>query len=290
MIPAHQVVGEESAPGTAYVLHGVLGAGNNFRSFMLRLSRERPDWRFVLVDLRHHGKSVGAEPPNTLAACVQDLLELSGALGTVPEVVLGHSFGGKVALAYGRHLTCVESIPHEPARAALQQIWTLDSDPGTQEPSPDHEVLRVLRALRASGGPFGTRESSVRELTDQQGLSPGLAQWLATNLERRGEELVWRFDLDAIEELLEDYFRDDLWPYLETARGTPEHHLLVAGRSDRWTGSMRERVRGLPPSTSVRLHELPKAGHWVHVDNPDGLLAILREHLCAPRDEHATPS
>lgn len=309
MILAHQAVQQEGARGTAYVLHGVLGSGNNFRSFVLRLTRERPEWRFVLVDLRHHGRSVGAEPPNTIEACVQDLLELSGALGTLPEIVIGHSFGGKVALAYARHLSRVESIPGaapdvgnhlesipdggkarvesipdiETARAALQQVWALDSNPGAQKPGPDNQVLRVMAALRATSGPFPTRQAAVDALTMGRGLSTGLAQWLVTNLERRGDELVWRYDLDAIEELLEDYFREDLWDYLEAARGAPEHHLLVAERSDRWTGAIRDRVRHLPPSASVRLHELPDAGHWVHVDNPTGLLAILREHLSTPK-------
>lgn len=281
MIPAHSIVEEPSARGTAYVLHGVLGAGNNFRSFVKRLAAVRPDWRFVLVDLRHHGRSQGASRPNTLDACVDDLLELSRALGSAPEAVIGHSFGGKVALAYGRALeTSSAGEPHSP-REVLRQIWTLDSNPGAQAPSPDHEVLRVLSALRAVPGPFRTRSDAVTGLGGQ-GLTSGLAQWLVTNLERRDESFVWRFDLDAIGELLDDYFRQDLWPYLDAARGRPAHHLVVAERSDRWTGSMRERVRTLSPEASVVLHELANAGHWVHVDNPDGLLEMLSTHLCSP--------
>jgi pimeloyl-ACP methyl ester carboxylesterase len=272
------VVEEPGAVGLAYVLHGVLGAGHNFRSFIKRLAAQRPEWRFVLVDLRHHGRSQGAPSPNTLEACVHDLQELSEALGETPQAVVGHSFGGKVALAYARALSRAE----KPSGNVLRQVWTLDSNPGAQEPSPDHEVLRVVSALRASPGPFPVREAAVRALTEGQGLSSGLAQWLTTNLERRGEQFVWRFDLDAIAELLDDYFRQDLWPYLAQSRGLPEHHLVVAERSDRWTGSMRDRVRTLPAAAAVTLHELPDAGHWVHVDNPDGLLDILRTHLCAP--------
>lgn len=278
---AHLLVEEPGAVGLAYVLHGVLGAGHNFRSFIKRLAVARPEWRFVLVDLRHHGRSQGVLPPNTLDACVQDLHELSEALGQTPQAVIGHSFGGKVALAYARALSA-GPVGTKPAGHTLRQVWTLDSNPGAQEPSPDHEVLRVLSALRRTPGPFEAREAAVRGLTEGRGLSSGLAQWLATNLERRGEQFVWRFDLDAIAELLDDYFRQDLWPYLEESRGLPEHHLLVAERSDRWTGSMRQRVRTLPASAAVILHELADAGHWVHVDNPSGLLEILSTHLCAP--------
>ncbi len=285
MIPAHLIVGEPSARATGFVLHGVLGAGNNFRSFVKRLTARRPEWRFVLVDLRHHGHSQGAPPPNTLEACVGDLLQLSRELHTAPAAVIGHSFGGKVALAYGRALAGARDVPgnadFEAARAGLRQIWALDSNPGPQTPSPDHEVVRVVSTLRALPGPFATRDQALRGL-GERGLSSGLAQWLATNLERRGDSFAWRFDLAAIGALLDDYFRQDLWPYMDAARGAPEHHLVVAERSDRWTGSMRDRVRTVPPGASVVLHELANAGHWVHVDNPEGLLDILAGHLPAP--------
>lgn len=286
MIPAHLIVGEPTARATAYVLHGVLGAGHNFRSFVKRLTARRPEWRFVLVDLRHHGHSQGAPPPNTLEACVGDLLDLSRELRTAPEAVIGHSFGGKVALTYGRALAGGDETlargDVEAARASLQQLWALDSNPGPQAPSPDHEVLRVVSTLRVLPGPFGTRDEAVRGL-EERGLSSGLAQWLVTNLERRGDRFAWRFELPAIDDLLDDYFRQDLWPYLDAARGVPEHHLVVAERSDRWTGSMRDRVRTLSPAASVVLHELPNAGHWVHVDNPEGLLDIIAGHLSPPR-------
>ncbi len=277
MIPAHIHVGEASAPHVAFVLHGALGAGHNFRSFVRRLAAEKPQYRFVLVDLRNHGASQGASPPHTIEACVNDLLELAKELGVTPRAVIGHSFGGKVALTYGRRL--VESAAATPEYAqSLAQVWALDSDPGTQRPDPNHEVLRVLRALRTANGPFETRADAINALLAQN-LSSGLANWLATNLDRRTHGYEWRLDVDAIEELMADYFEEDLWPYLEAARGTPHHHLVVADRSDRWTGTMRERAARLPAEASVTLHELADSGHWVHVDNPDGLLRIFVAHL-----------
>ncbi len=275
MIPAHLLVGEASAPHVAFVLHGALGAGHNFRSFARRLASEKPEYRFVLVDLRNHGASQGAPPPHTVEACVSDLFELAMELGVAPRAVIGHSFGGKVALAYGRRLTQQDQSA---LSESLRQIWALDSDPGAQTPDPSHEVLRVLSALRVLSGPFAARADAVTGLTNR-GLSSGLANWLATNLERRGDAYEWRLNVRAIEELMADYFEEDLWPYLESARGAPHHHLVVAERSDRWTGSMRERARCLPREASATVHELENSGHWVHVDNPDGLLRIFASSL-----------
>jgi pimeloyl-ACP methyl ester carboxylesterase len=102
---------------------------------------------------------------------------------------------------------------------------------------------------------------------------------MATNLKREGERYAWLFDVDAIETLMQDYFRVDLWGFLEKPRDRPEIQLVVAERSDRWTAELRQRARALPPSTRVIYRELPNSGHWVHVDNPEGLLAMMREYL-----------
>lgn len=277
MIPAHLLVGDAAAPHLAFVLHGALGAGHNFRSFTRRLAAAKPSYRFALVDLRNHGASQGAPAPHTIAACVDDLLEFAVHLGAEPRAVIGHSFGGKVALAYGRRVAGVGTTSGQPPHG-LAQIWALDSDPGVQDPDPTHEVLRVLGALRTVSGPFASRTEAISGLTGR-GLSSGLANWLGTNLERQGESYAWKLDVDAIEELMADYFREDLWPHLAAARGTPRYHLLVADQSDRWTGTMRDMAKGLPEEAAVTVHELEDSGHWVHVDNPDGLLRIMAAHF-----------
>jgi pimeloyl-ACP methyl ester carboxylesterase len=33
------------------------------------------------------------------------------------------------------------------------------------------------------------------------------------------------------------------------------------------------------PNARVSLHVLPNAGHWLHVDNPDGLRALIAPEL-----------
>lgn len=267
-VPHHRLIEPEGARQTAFVLHGALGSGQNFTRFIQRLARERPEYRYVLVDLRHHGQSPGAPPPNTLAACAADLSALAVALGWAPEVVIGHSFGGKVAIEYARQ-----------APAALEQVWVLDAVPGTQDGLGGSEITRVIAAVRSVPMPAASRRDVVSFLGERAGLSSGVAEWMSTNLKRDGQGYSWVFDLDAIEALMADYFRVDQWPFLGEPRDRPEFRLIVAERSDRWTPALRERARALPLEARVVYHELPRSGHWVHVDNPDGLLALLREHL-----------
>lgn len=243
-VPAHEVVGD--GPRTALVLHGVLGSRGNWRGFARRLARTHPDWRFVLVDLRHHGDSAGAPPPDTVSACADDLRSLGPT-----EVVVGHSFGGKVALCYARD-----------HGAALRCVWSLDSPPG-----PSHEgtreVEQVIAAIRALAMPVADRAAAVAHFVGL-GFSASLAGWMTTNL-RRGDDdaFSWRFDLDRIEPLLADYRDLDLWPFVD--RAPMEVRILRAGGSDRWSPDDAERASDV----------LPDAGHWVHIDDPDGLADLL---------------
>lgn len=60
----------------------------------------------VLVDLRNHGKSSdieGLNPPHDLVNAAQDLANLIESQNWAwPDVVLGHSLGGKVALQFAQ--------------------------------------------------------------------------------------------------------------------------------------------------------------------------------------------
>jgi pimeloyl-ACP methyl ester carboxylesterase len=260
-------MGNEGADKVAFVLHGILGSGQNFRGFVSKLSRERPDWQFVLVDLRNHGRSRPAPPPHTLEACARDLIELGAHLGRVPGVVMGHSFGGKVGLKYA-----------ELGAPGLGQLWLLDSNPGAQVPQADNEVLRVIAAAKSIPEPITRRRDLVQALLDA-GLSSAIASWMTTNLSSEGERYVWTLDFPAIEALLQDYFDRDLWSFLESPKSSPLTHFVIAEQSDRLKPHLRARALALPPESGVRAHVLPDSGHWVHVDNPEGLLALFKQHF-----------
>ena len=60
-----------------------------------------------------------------------------------------------------------------------------------------------------------------------------------------------------------------------------ETHVVRAAKSERWDARV---VRALEsasamPGARVRFHVLPDAGHWLHVDNPDGLRALVAPEL-----------
>ncbi|KAI3801406.1 hypothetical protein L1987_29511 [Smallanthus sonchifolius] len=102
--PSHKPVPDHSA----FVLHGLVGSARNWRSFSRNLASSLStfsppsDWKMVLVDLRNHGHSAGVSalhPPHDIVNAANDLANLVKSQDwNWPDVVLGHSMGGKVAL------------------------------------------------------------------------------------------------------------------------------------------------------------------------------------------------
>ena len=245
-----------------FICHGILGSGQNWRSFARQLQQIRPNLNVVLVDLRCHGRSPSEIPPHTVDSCARDLFKLSGNVGS-PDVIIGHSFGGKVALAALRYLN-------------PQQVWVLDSPPGplSDRPEDRHEVSNVISALSKVPMPLKKR-SDLKHLLVSSGFSEAIGNWMTTNLKRTNGGYVWRFDLNGVESLIRDYFKQDLWSLIETKQDA-EIHLVRAQDSDRWSESI---INRLQQQNSTKLHILPRSGHWVHVDNPEGLLEMFNRFL-----------
>jgi esterase len=252
------------------ILHGILGSGKNWRGFCRRLAKVAPEWRFVLPDLRHHGESRGMTGPNTVQACVDDLTTLCAERGWEPSVVIGHSFGGKVALCLANQ-----------AAWQVRSVWALDTSPslrGAGARGPGSEVGHVLAALRGVPMPAPTRDV-VNTALGEAGFSAAMRGWMTTNLRAVDGGVSWRFHLPSVEALIEDYFALDLWPTLRRWGSGADIHLLAAGRGGRWTALDRTQARAVAATGGLRYHTLADSGHWVHVDAPEALQTLLATDL-----------
>lgn len=84
------------------------------------------------------------------------------------------------------------------------------------------------------------------------------------------------------------FFREtSYWPLLEHPPQGMEIDIVRAEKSDRWDPDVLQRLEGLASrgrdgrEGKVFVHVLPNSGHWVHVDNPKGLLEILSPKLAS---------
>jgi pimeloyl-ACP methyl ester carboxylesterase len=252
------------------VLHGIYGAGRNWASVARRFVSDRPDWGAVLVDLREHGRSQGFPAPHSVDACARDLLRLVQDRGIEARAVLGHSFGGKVALRY------VELAADEPAAPHVECVWVIDSTPSPRPPGGS--AWAMLGVLDRHPGPFGERDDAIAAV-QAEGYEIGVAQWMSTNLVRNPDgRLVWRLDPASMRALLDSFFVLDVWGVIEHPPAGTAIHLVRAAESSIVDESVRDRFEAAGLATgAAHLHEL-EGGHWLNADNPDGLAALLREH------------
>jgi esterase len=269
-VPA-QLHHEPIATGTPaqwmIVLHGILGSGGNWRGIARKVTERRPEWGFLLVDLRNHGRSEHGTPPHTIAACAEDVhalaAELGPTLGTVTAIA-GHSFGGKVALATR-------------AFGGMRQTWMFDSSPGARPDRAEDSsetVAQLLALMEQLPRTWAKREDFVAAVVAAGHAKP-LAQWLAMNVVPEGTGYALRLDLAAIHEMIADYLAQDLWASaLDPAFGALE--LVIATRSHVVNAADRARVAPPPPHVHV---ELVDAGHWLHIDAPAEIVELVATRL-----------
>ena len=223
----------------------------------------RPDYACWLIDLPFHGDSGKGGHGDTIHGIAADIRQWLEQQRVAPDAILGHSFGGKVALALAGGA---------PDRSL--QIWVVDSTPATRQPSGS--AWEMLRSVRALPPAFSSRGDVVDRLV-ADGWSPGVATWMATNLRREGDLFVWKLDFDTMERLLHSFFETDLWPVVDAP--SPRHtiHFIKASES---SAMADDTVRRLESSAhpNVKLHHRA-GGHWIHAESPGVIVELLSAHL-----------
>jgi pimeloyl-ACP methyl ester carboxylesterase len=215
----------------------------------------------VLVDLRLHGGSQeGFTPPHGVESAAEDLL------GIEASAVLGHSFGGKVALAYARR------------RPELEQLFVVDATPSARAgASGEGSTRQIVDLLTTLPHELADRNAFVAWI-EEHGVSRAVAMWLAMNVRPvpNTTRYVFRVDLPGVRAMLEDYSRVDLWDVLEDPARAAGKHLVVGGASAVVDPADRARAAGCPGTT---VDVIEGAGHWVHADAPDRLRDIVLGYL-----------
>mmetsp|Transcript_1895 Transcript_1895/g.5548 ORF Transcript_1895/g.5548 Transcript_1895/m.5548 type:complete len:333 (-) Transcript_1895:642-1640(-) len=273
-------------PTTAVVIHGLLGQGRNWRTWSRRFvsaaaTKTNSPWRVILVDQRCHGLSsqvAGFRPPHTLGASATDVAQLFRAAfdGRAPQMVIGHSLGGKVALEYLRQRACGLDLP--------RQMWVLDSNPGLL-PKDTGDVALVMESISHLKGPMASRDAMMVRL-EELGFSEGLRLWLGSNMvaDKARGGLRWTFDLAGAQQMYNSYKELQYWDDMGSVPPGVTVNVVRAENSDRWTKRMQKQLQDAQAVASegagdtkghLVVHTLPKSGHWVHVDNPDELLTMV---------------
>lgn len=270
-------------PPTALLVHGIMGNRRNMHSFARRLVQGFPQWQVVLVDLRCHGESAALSgqlsKPHSVEAAAADVMRLLTSLKIFPDVMIGHSFGGKCVLSMAQQFSQMATRLPKPVKA-----WVLDALPGevrSGEMGQQDRPADLITALRRTPLPIPSRQALISQL-ESQGFSNAVAVWAAMNLtpfNGDSSKLTWSFDLEGISQMYRSYESTQLWDVLSRRMEGLSIQFVKAERSTfRWGGGDEHRIRAL----GHNVHLLENSGHWVHTDNPAGLFDILAPSFGTP--------
>ena len=233
------------------VLHGLFGAARNWGAIQRRLSARH---RVLAVDLRNHGASPRAEAMD-YPAMAADVAETTEAAGAAPAAVLGHSMGGKTAMALAL------ARPELVTRLLVADIAPV--------PYPPRQA-RIVNAMRAVPlRPGLSRREADAALLAEGVQDPATRAFLLQNLRFEGDAPAWRCGLDEIAAAMPAI---EGFPDFAGARYEGPALFLLGERSDYVQPEHRPRVRELFPA--ARFLSLRGTGHWLHAEKPEEFVAV----------------
>mgnify|MGYP006103730893 FL=1 len=294
------IYNKDNKRNTCVMIHGMLGQGKNLRTFARRIVKQYPFFDVLLVDLRGHGKSPSFFPnaiKNNVENCAIDIYNLFKVIEVAPDVIIGHSFGGKVALSLMKH-TLLNSDGN--AYQILPRTWIWDSVAGTIDPSTlptKNSTLQVLKALQNIKVPV--KSKNVLSTFEKYDIGPGIANWMTTNLVPNPEKpgtYLWAFDLPCCVELFESYCETDIYDVIDelplidsfpNANEAPILNFVRAGGNLIWDEDRVTEMDDICSSAygnQVSIYDVPDVGHWIHVEAPNIVFDLLDQNTLSKFD------
>jgi esterase len=256
----HYPVSKNASDGASaeplLVLHGLFGAALNWRHICQSLS---PDREVYALDLRNHGRSPHAASM-TFVHMARDVVEFMDERQLPACVIMGHSLGGKVAM---------QAALERPEQ--LSRLIVADIAPKRYPPRHDD----IFEAVDTINRTVISSRQQADELVKLILPDQATRLFLLTNL-RRDEDgkFGWRVNMDAIRgnyEIISGpptvmgahydkpalFIRGDRSPYIKDAD---------------WP----EIRRSFP---QAELQTIENSGHWVHIEQPEAFLEIVKNFL-----------
>jgi pimeloyl-ACP methyl ester carboxylesterase len=242
------------------VLLGVHGMTSSRKSW--RRLAEFFDGRFRVMayDQRGHGDSAGVYGPMSLARGVRDLENVVTALGEPVDNVIGHSWGGTIAIIAGSQLPVRRVAAVDPMIRQVAQSWY-------------EEYLEELRELFAFVG--DARDARTRE---------DYAAWAPVDVEAK-VHAVRSMTTAPIQGLMSENPPDRWDVRAVIARFRKPLLLALAAPTEgiNDAATLEDVERNHPPN--VEIVTFPDAGHNLHRSAFDAFVRTLNDFLEHPLPE-----
>jgi len=238
------------------VLHGLFGSSSNWRGVARQLAETHTVYS---VDLRNHGASPWADSMDYLEMA-DDVRQLIERLGLERPTVMGHSMGGKTAMALAlRH-------PAQVGRLIVVDIAPLSY---ADTLTPFAEAMRSADVLAAAS------RTEVQRRLQHSVPDRGVVPFLMQNLVTRNDHFDWRLNLLGISTAM-----PQLCAFSSALLGSrfAGPVTVIAGKDSDYV-AQHDGASFRPMFTDVGVEVIEGAGHWVHADQPAAFLASVRQAL-----------
>lgn len=232
------------------LIHGLFGSLDNLGILARDLVCDRD---ILQIDMRNHGLSP-RDPEMSYPAMARDLLDTMDAHKIEKATLVGHSMGGKAAMAF----TAL-------APERLDKLVVIDMAPVAYNLRRHDEIFTALNAVTHAGV---KQRHQAAEIMRQFLSEEGVIQFLLKSF----VDGAWRFNVPV---LWEQY------PHIVGWQPVPAWHhpalFITGGSSPYVTKACSEQLLAQFPL--ARAHVVSGAGHWVHAEKPDAVLRAIHRYL-----------
>lgn len=235
------------------LIHGLFGDMNNLGM----IARGLTDYTTIQVDARNHGDSFHSDEMN-YSVMAQDIVTLLNSLN-VPEItIIGHSMGGKIAMAVTQY------IPEK-----IKKLIVIDVAPVAYTV---HRHTEIFAALNAVSDAKITDRKKAAELMNTILDEEFVIQFLLKSF-KQGE---WKFNVPVLQAKYNDIIG---WKNVPTF--TKPTLLIIGGESSYVQKEDQALIAQQFPNATAKI--ISGAGHWVHAQKTGAVLRMIHNFL----DEHS---
>jgi len=254
----------KAGPRVAY-LHGLFGQGRNWMQIAKAVSGpDGTDTRALLLDLPNHGRSSWTEEFSFHQYAEQVIETLDTGAPGEPWTLVGHSLGGKTAMVAALERPDI-----------IERLCVVDIAPKNY--GSLHRFSGYVEEMqRLPLDEISTRADAEEKFEESD---PGVKAFLLQNLRRDGQSWRWQANIQQVADDIAGEARMGDWP-VGPGDYTPYPNpvlWITGGESEYVTDEDGEPMRELFPL--ARQVTVKGAGHWVHTESPDIVVAALRRFI-----------
>ncbi len=246
-------------------LHGLMAFSANWRKIANKLENQ---YQCLIYDQRGHGRSFKPESDYSLEDYAEDLHKIANDLGWENFHLVGHSLGGRVAMAFAhKYPDKVKTLTIEDMGAGI----FVDS------------YKYYERMLNIVPTPFTSKENVkvffendfLKHFTPSENPKV-LLTFLQANIEEKESGVYdWKFSKQGIIETAKESHKTDRWLEVSSFKMPV---LLVRGEKSHVLGR-EEFQKMMKINPQIRGVEIKGAGHWVHYEKYEEFTQELLKFL-----------